>query len=585
MASNKKTIVLGLDYSQFDGGITEVNRKMGLLDAEFKLASETAKRYGDETTQLSLKQEKLTQQIGLQSQKVNLAKEAYDKAMSSGKASEATIDKLDKALLNQRTTMEKLKNELADVDDKLVQANKAGNSFGDTIRGMASTFGLEVSPAIEGLASKFDGLDANVGNAILGIGAMVTALGKMTIDTAAAAGEIDELSHKTGLTTDTIQELKYAAEYLEISAEDIGSSIAKMTRNMDSARSGTGDAAEAFKQLKVRITDSNGQLKDSEQVFYDTIDALGNVKNETERNALSMSIFGKSAMELNNVILEGSEGVKNYAAQAHEMGAVIDKENIDKFNQLDDAMTNFGKMMESVKNNLALGLLPLLTGLFEAIGSIPTPVLQTLVVLGGVVTTIILLVKAIKSVTETGSQIKEFFTATNASTLKTIGIVTAVVAVLIALATVISVIMGRSNDLQKSMASIGDSVGKVTSTVANAQNTTTNAAANSNMVLVRSSDYGNAYYAPASTVGRGYASGTNNFPGGETWINEGLKPERVVLPSGSQIIPANESGNGDIYNINMSINASDIDDIQKVISVMNSLKQVSRQGRVINGRT
>lgn len=42
MANNyKKTITLGLDYSEFSGGISECNRKMGLLDAEMKLAQET----------------------------------------------------------------------------------------------------------------------------------------------------------------------------------------------------------------------------------------------------------------------------------------------------------------------------------------------------------------------------------------------------------------------------------------------------------------------------------------------------------------------------------------------------------------
>ena len=43
MASNKRTIYLGLDYSQFTGGVTEINRKMGLLDAEFRLATQQAK--------------------------------------------------------------------------------------------------------------------------------------------------------------------------------------------------------------------------------------------------------------------------------------------------------------------------------------------------------------------------------------------------------------------------------------------------------------------------------------------------------------------------------------------------------------
>lgn len=67
MANNyKKTITLGLDYSEFSGGISECNRKMGLLDAEMKLAQEQAKEYGDETDQLKIKQEALAQKIILQ---------------------------------------------------------------------------------------------------------------------------------------------------------------------------------------------------------------------------------------------------------------------------------------------------------------------------------------------------------------------------------------------------------------------------------------------------------------------------------------------------------------------------------------
>ena len=62
MASQyKRSIVLGLDYSEFSGGIAECNRKMGLLEAEFKLAKEQAKNYGTETDQLTIKKEVLSQ--------------------------------------------------------------------------------------------------------------------------------------------------------------------------------------------------------------------------------------------------------------------------------------------------------------------------------------------------------------------------------------------------------------------------------------------------------------------------------------------------------------------------------------------
>ena len=103
MASNKRTIYLGLDYSNFTGGVTEVNRKMGLLDAEFKRATAEAKNYGTETDQLTLKQDYLTQKIALQNQKVEEAKKAYDAAMASQNASQKEIDELDKRLLNERT--------------------------------------------------------------------------------------------------------------------------------------------------------------------------------------------------------------------------------------------------------------------------------------------------------------------------------------------------------------------------------------------------------------------------------------------------------------------------------------------------
>jgi hypothetical protein len=580
MASNKKTIVLGLDYSQFEGGVTEVNRKMGLLDAEFKFASESAKKFGDETNQLSLKQEQLTQKINLQTQKVNLAKEAYDKAMASGKATEATVDKLDKALLTQRTTLEKLKNELSDVDNKIEEASKTSSSFGDNIRSLASTMGLEISPAIEGLASKFDGVDASVGNAILGIGGLITTFASFSFSAANWADDLLQMSSVTGITTDELQKMQYASKFLDVDVDTMTNSITKLTRNMNDARGGSSELDEAFRKLHVRYKDGSDQLLNANDVFYNTIDALGNVKNETERDALAMTLLGKSAKELNPLIEAGSQRLKELGIEAENMGTVMDEKSLDKLGKMKDAMDKLENVGGSLKNKLGLELIPILTGLFEVIGKIPVPVLDTLIVLGSTITTIVLLVKAVKSVTDTASSIKGFFSGLNPEALKTTFIIVGVVASLIALGTVLSVIMGRSKDIQNSMASIGNSVGQVTGAVTEAQNKATNAVSNSNVVLQRSEKYGNSYYAPANTTGRNYASGTDYFPGGETWINDGGRPEKAVLPGGTKIsFPGDDSG-GNIYIQNMTIPASDLDEMQKVIKVFNEIRQKSRQGMV-----
>ena len=161
--ANKRTIYLGLDYSQFTGGVTEINRKMSLLDAEFKLAKEQAKNYGTATDELGVKQEYLGQKIALQAQKVEEAKKAYDAAMSSTTATQKEIDALDKKLLQERTTLEKLNGELKTTDKSMEDAEKETKSFGDEIRGLAGALGVNVSPALEKLASKFDNVDAAAG--------------------------------------------------------------------------------------------------------------------------------------------------------------------------------------------------------------------------------------------------------------------------------------------------------------------------------------------------------------------------------------------------------------------------------------
>ena len=86
---------------------------------------------------------------------------------------------------------------------------------------------------------------------------------------------------------------------------------------------------EAFKALKVKAVDPlTGKLRDSNDVFYEVVDALGKVKNETERDAIAMALMGKSARELNPLIEAGGWG-KNAGAckDAHDMGYVREHRN------------------------------------------------------------------------------------------------------------------------------------------------------------------------------------------------------------------------------------------------------------------
>ena len=551
MASNKRTIHLGLDYTQFTGGITEVNRKMGLLDAEFKLAQEQAKNYGTATDELGLKQEYLTQKIALQNQKVEEAKRAYEAAATSQNASQKEIDNLQKKFLQESTTLEKLNGQLKTNDETIKQADKDTKSFGDEIRGLANTLGINVSPAVEKLASKFDGVSASVGNAVLGIGAMVGALVSCTMEAAETADELLTLSSTTGITTDELQKMQYAANFVDVSLDTMTGSMNKLTRTMSSARDGSKESEEAFRKLGIRITDTHGQLRNSNDVFYEVIDSLGKIKNETERDAMAMKIFGKSAQELNPLIEAGSKRLKELGVEAENLGVVIEGDDLEALGELQDSMDRFKATTEGLQNSLALTLLPILTSLFDAISKIPVPVLKTLVVLGGVITTIVLAVKAIKSLTDTGKTITNFFKGFDTSTMKTTAIIIGIVVALIALATVITVLTGKSEELNKSMAAIGQSTTSLTNSVTGAQEN------------IKKS-YNNA-------------SGVAEFAGGQTWVGE-AGPELVTLPKGTKIETEKQAASRMETNyFNVTIDAKNVDDFVRVVQICKNLQQAERR--------
>lgn len=185
-------------------------------------------------------------------------------------------------------------------------------------------------------------------------------------DSAAFADEVLTLSTVTGLATDTIQEMKYSAELLDTDFETVQGSLRKLTQNMRNARDGNEGLTAAFEALGVSIKDDvTGELRPAQDVFYDAIDALGRIENSTERDAAAMEIFGRSAQDLNPLIAAGSDGIKAFADEAHNAGAVMDGEALGALGAMDDSFQRLDQSVQVAQRNLALALAPAITAVAE----------------------------------------------------------------------------------------------------------------------------------------------------------------------------------------------------------------------------
>jgi phage-related protein len=353
---------------EFKSALKDINQSFKVLGSEMNLVKSQFDKNDKSVSALTSRNTVLNKEISTQKEKVETLESALKNAADSFGDNDKRTQAWAVQLNNAKADLNNMEHELGENNKALEtsekdfdQAGKEADDFGDELK----ESGKEADGAkgkFEKLGSIVKGVGAAMGAAFVAIGAASVAAGKalanMTVEAAAYADEILTMSSVTGMSTESLQAYKYAAELVDVSMETLTKSMSKNVKSMSSARGGTGAAADAYKALGVAVTDSNGELRDSETVYWEAIDALGEVQNETERDALAMQLFGKSAQELNPLIAQGSEGIAALTEEARNMGAVMSTESLEALGKFDDSMQRLKSGGVAAKNALGLILLP-----------------------------------------------------------------------------------------------------------------------------------------------------------------------------------------------------------------------------------
>lgn len=359
--ANKKTtaeIEFKAISTEFNKNIKQMGSIMGTYTNELKLNSSQLKGNSDDTNLLKERQAILQKQMEASNKKVEESQKALTGAKNLLGENSEEVKKWTNSLLKAKTSQQNIQNELDQTNKKLDDQDKnvdeLADSFDDNSQ-HALTFGeaLKANVMSDAIISGVKAL----GNAVKDV---ATGL----YDAAKGAGEwADDLittSNQTGLTTKELQELDYAMRFVDVEVDVLTKSMAKNIKQM-------GAGAAGYEELGVNIYDTNGELRNSTDVFYESIDALGLIENETQRDVLAMSLFGKSAQDLNPLINSGSDSIKAYAAEAEAMGLIMDETSVNSLGSLDDSFQRVDASVEAVKLKLSTGLAPVLEQVVDGV--------------------------------------------------------------------------------------------------------------------------------------------------------------------------------------------------------------------------
>ena len=351
-----------IDTTEFKTGVATMNRELKVLESGFKASAASLGDWSKSAEGLDKRLDTLTEKFVIQEKKVAATRAEYERiAAEKGKTSRAAQD-LEIQLNKEIETLGKMSNESRNIEEALEEMSSGSDEAGEAVEDLGNAT-EETSESLITFKDVANGLgaaiQASVG-AVLALGAATAAaavaISGLVFSTAQAAGDLVDMSVKTGISTEALQEYAFIGGQVGVSLDTITGAQAKMIRSMAGAKDGTGAQADAFKNLGISVTDSSGQLRDSQTVFAETLDALGKISNPAEKDAMAMDIFGKSAQELNPLIAAGSEGMAEMAANAHELGAVMDDDTIAAGDKLGDTMDALKAGLQGTLGTLAGGI-------------------------------------------------------------------------------------------------------------------------------------------------------------------------------------------------------------------------------------
>lgn len=311
------TIELGADTSGLSKALTSVNKEIGSTQKQLKDVERLLKLDPKNTELLEQKQRLLGNAVEQTETKLEALLKAQtevgERLKETGEGQEQ-YDALTREIIS-------CKEELVNLMVKAEESQSAMKRIGEAAETISNATGkmAEKTRTLSGAAA-----------GVLGT------IGGLAVKAGQTADDLNTLAKQTGISTEELQKMQYAADLIDVPVDTITGSLRKLKKNMTST---SKDTQAAWEQLGVTLKDDvTGEFRNIDDVFYDTIQGLSEIDNETERDIVAMQLFGKSADELAGILDDGGEALKRLGEEAKNKGVIISQEDLDAANEMNDSL-------------------------------------------------------------------------------------------------------------------------------------------------------------------------------------------------------------------------------------------------------
>lgn len=575
---NIRTRFVAEGEKEYRQALKEINGGLSVLSAESKKLQEQYKGNEKSLEALTATNENLdrvvlslSDKLDLQKKRLAELKQAYGESDDRTLRMAKSVTDTETALIRQQRALDENTRALENFGKGEGDATRQAEGLGDALNDIGGKFGISLPKEMTNTLNGMLKIDTRMLVTIGTFAALAAAVAEvekklvdLTLEQSKHATEVTNLSRTMGMTTEAYQEWDYVLKTVGSSAEAAQGDISKLAEKAQDAATGSGEAAELFAQLGIKVKDSQGTFKSQSELFDEVITKLSRMKDETERNAIASKLLGSTGEKIIPLLDKGAAGLEESKKMAHEFGVVMGEEALAALKDVTLAANNFDEAGEGLKNTIAVGMAPAVENLMKkgtdffvrlqeaAEGS---GILEVFGALLDVVSALEPLFDVLFGTAEDGVPALQALALALGVVADALTIVANTIAIVIELfKQLINLANGKGFD-DSNLVRYGENVAQVFSDKGATARAWNNGVSKS--------------------IGHN-ADGTDYWPGGLTWVGE-RGPELVSLPQGSRVYSAEDSRSmGSTNNYYLTVQSRDMETVAAMTATFKRARQAER---------
>lgn len=180
-----------------------------------------------------------------------------------------------------------------------------------------------------------------------------------------AAGDIADMSERTGIATDTLQELGYAAAQNGGDINSIGAALKSISGKALAAAKGSKEAQSAFTSVGISAGNIRSGALPLDAALEKIADRFADMPDGAKKSALAVKLFGGAGEKLIPFLNVGKDGIKALRKEAVDLGVVLEEKGLRGLDAFDDQSAKLTTTVKALKTQALAAIVPQLAKVAE----------------------------------------------------------------------------------------------------------------------------------------------------------------------------------------------------------------------------